>query len=65
MDLSSDSWLLKGGLLLSLLFGMALFVRFVAFSVYVFTCQRLFKKYLMPYSFQSLVSLIEKIPPEK
>ncbi|NXA72800.1 ZDH13 Palmitoyltransferase, partial [Thryothorus ludovicianus] len=27
MDLSSDSWLLKGGLLLSLLFGMALFVR--------------------------------------
>lgn len=33
MDLSSDSWLLKGGLLLSLLFGMALFVRFVAFSL--------------------------------
>ncbi|KAI1232784.1 hypothetical protein IHE44_0006625 [Lamprotornis superbus] len=27
MDLSSDSWLLKGGLLLSLLFGMSLFVR--------------------------------------
>ncbi|XP_009332810.1 PREDICTED: palmitoyltransferase ZDHHC13 [Pygoscelis adeliae] len=27
MDLSSDSWLLKGGLLLFLLFGMALFVR--------------------------------------
>ncbi|NXN91953.1 ZDH13 Palmitoyltransferase, partial [Rhinopomastus cyanomelas] len=27
MDLSSDSWLLKGGLLLLLLFGMALFVR--------------------------------------
>ncbi|NXB10898.1 ZDH13 Palmitoyltransferase, partial [Cnemophilus loriae] len=27
MNLSSDSWLLKGGLLLSLLFGMALFVR--------------------------------------
>uniref|UniRef100_A0A8C8BHS5 Palmitoyltransferase n=1 Tax=Otus sunia TaxID=257818 RepID=A0A8C8BHS5_9STRI len=33
MDLSSDSWLLKGGLLLFLLFGMALFVRFVAFSL--------------------------------
>ncbi|XP_008947823.1 PREDICTED: palmitoyltransferase ZDHHC13 [Merops nubicus] len=28
MNLSSDSWLLKGGLLLVLLFGMALFVRF-------------------------------------
>ncbi|NXA15317.1 ZDH13 Palmitoyltransferase, partial [Sapayoa aenigma] len=27
MDLNSDSWLLKGGLLLCLLFGMALFVR--------------------------------------
>uniref|UniRef100_A0A8C5TCU4 Palmitoyltransferase n=1 Tax=Malurus cyaneus samueli TaxID=2593467 RepID=A0A8C5TCU4_9PASS len=27
VNLSSDSWLLKGGLLLSLLFGMALFVR--------------------------------------
>ena len=32
MNLSSDSWLLKGGLLLFLLFGMALFVRFVSFS---------------------------------
>uniref|UniRef100_A0A8C5TJY8 Palmitoyltransferase n=1 Tax=Malurus cyaneus samueli TaxID=2593467 RepID=A0A8C5TJY8_9PASS len=29
VNLSSDSWLLKGGLLLSLLFGMALFVRFL------------------------------------
>lgn len=36
MNLSSDSWLLKGGLLLFLLFGIALFVRFVAFSLY--TC---------------------------
>lgn len=38
MDLSSDSWLLKGGLLLSLLFGMSLFVRFVAFSLCLSTC---------------------------
>lgn len=32
LNLSSDSWLLKGGLLLALLLGMALLVRFVAFS---------------------------------
>uniref|UniRef100_A0A8C4URD1 Palmitoyltransferase n=1 Tax=Falco tinnunculus TaxID=100819 RepID=A0A8C4URD1_FALTI len=33
MNLSSDSWLLKGGLLLFLLFGTALSVRFVDFSL--------------------------------
>uniref|UniRef100_A0A8B9S3E6 Palmitoyltransferase n=1 Tax=Apteryx owenii TaxID=8824 RepID=A0A8B9S3E6_APTOW len=35
MDLSSDSWLLKGSLLLLILFGMTLFVRFVNFSLYM------------------------------
>lgn len=33
MNLSSDSWLLKGCLLLFLLAGMALLVRFVDFSL--------------------------------
>lgn len=61
MDLTSDSWLLKGALLL-LLCGMAPLLRFVAFSLLMCVCYRCHISYIMQYSFQSLVS---KIPPEK
>lgn len=65
MNLSSDSWLLKGGLLLFLLFGMALFVRFVVFYLLCLSFIYIYRhqiKYLMWWFFQRLVSLAIKTP---